>query len=55
MRAKPQNAAGRLCRMLILTGARRDEMAGLLRTEIQVDAIVLPKERTKTGGRHTSR
>ncbi len=51
--AKPQNAEGRLCRMLILTGARRDEMAGLLRTEIQVDAIVLPKERTKTGVAHT--
>jgi integrase len=45
-------AAGRLCRMLMLTGARRDEMAGLLRTEIHADAIKLPATRTKTGAAH---
>jgi integrase len=50
--ACPDNAAGRLCKTLMLTGARRDEMASLLRTEIKADAIVLAKERTKTNERH---
>ena len=52
-KACPMNAAGRLTRMLMLTGARRDEMAGLLRTEITADAIKLSAKRTKTGEPHT--
>jgi integrase len=52
-KACPMNAAGRLTRMLMLSGARRDEMAGLLRTEIGADAIVIPAARTKTKVEHT--
>ena len=51
-KACPSNAAGRLCKMLMLTGARRDEMAALERSEIGADAIVIPAKRTKTGVAH---
>jgi integrase len=45
-------AAGALVKMLILTGARRNEMTELARHEITADAIELPGERTKNGFPH---
>jgi integrase len=43
---------GALVKLLILTGARRNEIAKLEWNEIQSDYIVLPPERTKTDERH---
>jgi integrase len=39
--------------MLILTGARRTEIAALRWSEIKDDTIILPRERTKSGEAHT--
>jgi integrase len=43
---------GRLVKMLILTGCRRNEIAELFRDELGDDAIELPGERTKNGVAH---
>jgi integrase len=45
--------AGALAKMLILTGARRNEITELSRDEIKAEAIELPGERTKNGLPHT--
>jgi integrase len=45
--------AGALVKMLILTGARRNEITELSRDEIKAGAIELPGERTKNGLPHT--
>jgi integrase len=50
--AETAGAAGALARLLILTGCRRNEIAHLQWSEVTADAIVLPKERTKTGKAH---
>jgi len=44
--------AGPFVRMLILTGQRRGEVAGLRRAEIGGDTWTLPPERTKNNSRH---
>ena len=46
-------AAGALVKLLILSGARRNEITELGRDEIATDAIELPGERTKNGLTHT--
>ncbi len=46
-------AAGALVKLLILTGARRNEVTELARDEIKAEAIELPSERTKNGLPHT--
>jgi len=46
-------AAGALVKLLILSGARRNEMTKLARDEIAADAIKLPGDRTKNGLAHT--
>jgi integrase len=45
---------GNICRLLILTGCRRDEIGSLSRSEINLDAkqIELPGSRTKNGLDH---
>jgi integrase len=45
--------AGALVKLLILTGARRNEITELSRDEIKVEAIELPGERTKNATAHT--
>jgi integrase len=45
--------AGALLKLLILSGARRNEMTELAREEIKAQAIELPGERTKNGLPHT--
>jgi integrase len=45
--------AGALVKMLILTGARRNEITELARDEIKAEAIELPGERTKNRFPHT--
>jgi len=45
--------AGALVKLLILTGARRNEITELARDEIKAEAIELPGERTKNGFPHT--
>src|SRR6516225_1477630 len=45
--------AGALVKLLILTGARRNEITELSRDEIKAEAIELPGERTKNGLPHT--
>jgi integrase len=45
---------GKVVQLLILTGARRGEVAGLRFTELRDDAIHLEGERTKTGKAHTT-
>jgi integrase len=45
-------AAGALIKLLILTGARRNEMTELARDEISADTIELPGNRTKNGLPH---
>jgi integrase len=45
-------AAGGLVKVLILSGARRNEITELARDEIKCDAIELPAERTKNGLAH---
>lgn len=46
-------AAGALVKLLILSGARRNEMTELARDEIKTEVIELPGERTKNGLPHT--
>jgi integrase len=46
-------AAGALVKLLILSGARRNEITELSRDEIKVEAIELSGERTKNGLPHT--
>jgi integrase len=46
-------AAGALVKLLILSGARRNEMTELARDEIKAETIELPGERTKNGVSHT--
>src|SRR5262249_28041963 len=48
--ALPDDQYGDIVRLLALTGQRRDEIACLRWSEIAGTAIVLPLERTKTGG-----
>jgi integrase len=43
---------GAILRLLMLTGARRDEVGGLRWSEIEGDLITLPPERTKSGRQH---
>src|SRR5215472_3481447 len=45
--------SGPMFQMLILTGARRTEIAALRWSEIKDDTIILPRERTKSGEAHT--
>jgi integrase len=45
--------AGALVKLLILSGARRNEITELARDEVKADAIELPGERTKNGLPHT--
>ena len=46
-------AAGALVKLLILSGARRNEITELSRDEIKAEAIELPGERTKNGLQHS--
>jgi integrase len=46
-------AGGALVKLLILSGARRNEVTELARDEIAADAIELPGDRTKNGLPHT--
>jgi integrase len=48
-RALPENQFGAIVQLLILTGARREEVGGLRWSEINGDKIALPGERTKNG------
>jgi integrase len=50
----PDNDYGRIVKLLLLTGCRRDEIGGLRWSEVDFDAkqIVLPGERTKNGIEH---
>jgi integrase len=50
--ALPDSDYGRILKLLLLTAARANEIAGLRRTEIQGDGIALPGERTKNGRAH---
>ena len=50
--AAPANDYGRIIKLLMLTGQRRDEIASLRWAEIEDDAIALPKERTKNARPH---
>jgi integrase len=45
--------AGALVKLLMLTGARRNEITELARDEIRAEAIDLPSERTKNGTPHS--
>jgi integrase len=54
-RGLPPTAYGDIVRLLLLTGQRRSEIAGLLRSEIILDAdprIILPAQRTKANREH---
>jgi integrase len=48
----PDSDYGRVIKLLMLTGQRRDEIAGLRWSEIVDGAIALPRERTKNGRAH---
>jgi len=50
--AAPANDYGRIIRLLLLTGQRREEIGGLRWAEIVDGAICLPRERTKNGRAH---
>ena len=50
--AAPANDYGRIVKLLMLTGQRRDEIANLRWSEVGDDQIVLPKERTKNSRPH---
>jgi integrase len=52
--ACPDNHFGRIVRLLLLTGQRRDEIGGLRWTEVDLDAgtITIPGERTKNHREH---
>ena len=47
------NDFGAIVKLLILTGQRAGEIAGLRWSEVRKDAIVLPPERTKNARQHT--
>ena len=53
--AAPDNDYGRILKLILLTGCRRDEIGGLKWGEIDLEAraITLPKERTKNKTAHT--
>jgi integrase len=51
-RACDDSDYGRIVRLLILTGQRREEIGGLRRNEIDTDRISLPGERTKNKREH---
>jgi integrase len=53
-RAAPDSAYGRVLKLLMLTGQRRDEIGGLHWAEIDTEArlITLPAARTKNGREH---
>jgi integrase len=44
---------GECVKMLLLTGQRRGEVAGIRRSEVEGDLWTLPPERTKNGQKHT--
>jgi hypothetical protein len=46
-------AAGALVKLLILSGARRNEITAPPRDQIKAEVIELPSERTKNGLPHT--
>jgi integrase len=50
--AAPASDFGRIVKLLMLTGQRRDEIAALRRTEIVDDVLALPAERTKNSRPH---
>jgi integrase len=52
--AAPNNDYGRILKLLLLTGCRRDEIGSLKWSEIDIDerTITLPGERTKNGKEH---
>ena len=50
--AAPDSDFGRIVRLLLLTGQRRNEIADLRWVEIEDGAIVLPRERTKNSREH---
>ena len=51
-KSAPDSDFGRIVKLLLLTGQRRNEIADLRWAEIEDGAIVLPKERTKNGRPH---
>jgi integrase len=51
-RSAPDSEFGRIVKLLMLTGQRRDEIAALRCSEIQDDMIALPAERTKNSRPH---
>jgi integrase len=53
-KAAPENAYGRIVRLLMLTAQRREEIGGLRWSEVDTEAkaIVLPGERTKNSRAH---
>lgn len=50
--AAPASDFGRIVKLLMLTGQRRDEIASLRSQELQSDLIALPAERTKNSRPH---
>jgi integrase len=50
--ALPDSDFGSIMKLLMLTGARAGEIAGLRREEFRDDAILLPGSRTKNGREH---
>jgi integrase len=52
--AAPNTDFGRILKLLLLTGCRREEIGGLKWSEIDLEArtITLPRERTKNGQEH---
>jgi integrase len=52
--AAPDNDYGRILKLILLTGCRRDEVGGLKWSEIDLDArtITLPRDRTKNHQEH---
>ena len=50
--AAPASDYGRIIKLLMLTGQRRDEIASLRWSEIDGDALTLPAERTKNARPH---
>jgi integrase len=51
--ALPENNFGSIMKLLVLTGCRADEIAGLRWEEVRDDRIELPGARTKNGRAHT--
>jgi integrase len=48
----PGNEYGAIVKLLLLTGQREGEIAGLLRSELREDAFILPGSRTKNHREH---